>query len=159
MRIFDSSGYLIIPDPREKVRDRAKKVAIVEHCYCPNGDDIIWEYAQFNGFPGIRIFVEKENCEAGDIVLSPIFGDHTRVSLGVKLIHGEKLKLLCPICYAEFPVLKQCTCGKGELRVISLKKEFSFTDAIVVCDIVDCFNSYIIKAGEIITETMLESSG
>lgn len=159
MKIFDSHGYLIIPDPRERTREAAKKIAIVEHCFCPKGHDMIWDYAKFNGYPGIRIFVETEGGEKGDVVLSPIFGDHTRIALGLNLRSGEKSKLYCPICFVELPILKKCGCEKGELRVISLKKDFSYTDGIVVCDVVDCFNSYILRAGELITESMLEIPG
>ncbi len=157
-QIFNSHGYLIIPDPRAKRKEEKKSVAIVTECYCPDGHNLIWDYAQFNGYAGIRISVQKENGEIGDIALSPIFGDHSRVSLGINLVKGEKLKLFCPYCEKEFPVLKKCECDKGELRVISLKKQFSYHDGIVVCDVVDCFNSFIIKSGELITETMIEST-
>jgi len=156
---FDSRGFLIIPDPREHKKAGAilKPVAVVEHCYCPQGHDIIWENADFNGYPGIRLLVENQDHKRGFVILSPIFGDHTRVALDIKIREGEKLRLLCPICEAGFPVLKKCECENGELRVISLKKDFSYSDAIAICDIVGCFSSFIVKAGDLITQSMIEA--
>lgn len=158
---FDEKGFMIIPDPRllKEAKDilSRNKVVVVEYVYCPNGHNLIWDYADFNGYPGIRLKVRKKNQQEGDVVLSPIFGDHTRVSLGVKLTEGEAVNVFCPICGIEIPVLKECDkCKNGRIRVLSLSPKFDITRGIAFCDLVGCPNSYIVKSGELISEAYLE---
>ncbi|MCD6417859.1 hypothetical protein J7M00_03645 [bacterium] len=160
---FDERGFLVIPDPRELRRERREKkeaenkVIVVKSAYCPNGHDLMWDYASFCGYAGIRIGAEKPNGEKGEIVLSPIFGDHSRISLGIKLIDGEKLKLFCPECGAEIPVLTKCeNCEQGEIRVLSLARNFDIANGIAFCDVVGCPSSYIVDSGELIEQAYLE---
>lgn len=157
---FDEKGFMIIPDPRllseAKEALARSKVVVVEHVYCPNGHNLIWEYADFNGYGGIRLKIRKQNHQEGEVILSPIFGDHTRVSLGVKLVDGETVDVFCPICGVEIPILKECDrCGNGRIRVLSLPQKFDITLGIAFCDLVGCPNSYIVKSGELISEAYL----
>lgn len=160
---FDERGFLVIPDPRElrigkKFKERLmQRVIVARNAYCPNGHDLIWEYANFNGFPGVRLTVERSDGAKGEVVLSPIFGDHTRLSLGITLKDGEKLKIFCPVCSVEIPVLTKCeNCENGEIRVLSLDREFNMANGIAFCDVVGCPSSYILDSGDLIEQAYAE---
>ncbi len=162
--IFDERGFMIIPDPRElRLRREAKeshrKVVVVKKVFCPNGHNLIWDYASFNGCPGIRLRVRRPGGDEGEVVLSPIFGDHTRLSIGVKLVDGEKVSVMCPYCGVEIPVLTKCDqCSQGEIRVLSLSEEFDVSDGIAFCDVVGCPSSYIVRAGDLISREYVEGA-
>ncbi len=160
---FDERGFMVIPDPREfrAKREMSKtlerEVVVVKHVYCPNGHDLIWENADFNGCSGIRLRARRPNGNEGTIFLSPIFGDHTRVSLDIKLFEGEKLDILCAVCGVRLPVLGLCpNCENGELRALSLTEDFDIANGIAFCDLVGCPSSYILDSGKFINQIYLE---
>ena len=160
---FDERGFMVIPDPRQLRLGHAiersinRRVLVVKHAYCPNGHDLVWEFVDFNGFPGIHMRVKNASGAEGDIVLSPIFGDHTRVAIAIQLVDGEKLEIMCPVCGIGIPVLSRCpNCEAGELRVVSLNKEFDIANGVAFCDVVNCPSSHILDSGEFIAQSYLE---
>jgi len=161
---FDEHGFMIIPDPREFRIEREigetlkNKVVIVRHAYCPNGHDVIWKYVKFNRHSGLRIHVRRTDGQEGDVVTSPIFGDHTRMCIGVDLVPGEKLEFQCPICGVKIPVLNKCDqCEDGEMRVLSYNPNYDISHGVAICDVVDCPSSYIVSAGELIAHAQVHS--
>ena len=68
------------------------------------------------------------------------------------------MKLLCPVCKEELPVLQPCDeCGEGEIRLLFCSEEADEQNAIGFCDVVDCPNAVLISAGKLISEQMLEA--
>jgi len=155
---FNKKGYLIIPDPKSLPEEKPeKKILIVKECYCPNGHSLIDRRVKFNGHPGIRHGIRKSSGEEGEIVLSPVYGEHVRVEIGVDVAPGDVNTILCPECGVEFPSIDGCACGKGEIKAIFLDKEATFQNSIGICNVIDCFNSKLFSYGEVISQTMLEA--
>jgi hypothetical protein len=156
---FDRKGFLIIPDPKDiREEEPKKKVLVVKECYCPRSHNLMDSHVKFNGHPGIRHKIRKISGEEGEIVLSPVYGEYTRVEVGVDVAPGDINTILCPECGVEFPTIDQCTCGVGEIKAIFLDKEASMQHSIGICNAIDCFNSKIISYGEVISHKMLEAS-
>ncbi len=154
---FDEKGYMVMPDYQRDAREE-KKCLIVQEVYCHNGHNMIWDHAKFNGHPGIRLLVKNPDGTEGHVVVSPKYCDTTRVTLGIDLKVGERVKLCCPICGEELPTLKPCDfCDGGEIKTLSLRKPFDYNDAIGICDLVGCHNSVFFVAGELITDDMLKT--
>ena len=155
---FDKRGFLVIPDPKDIHEEKTgKKVLVVEECFCPKGHSLMDGRVKFNGRPGIRHKIRKISGEEGEIVLSPVYGEHVRVELGVDVAPGDVNTILCPECGVEFPTIDQCICGQGEIKAIFLDKEASMQHSIGICNAIDCFNSKIISYGEAISHKMLEA--
>lgn len=155
---FDKKGFLIIPDPKAFHQEEPKKkVLIVKECYCPKGHSLMDDRVKFNSHPGIRHKIRKKTGEEGEIVLSPVYGEHVRVEIGIDVAPGDANTILCPECNVEFPAIDQCICGKGEIKAIFLDKEASMRHSIGICNVIDCFNSKIFSYGEVISHKMLEA--
>jgi len=154
-KLFDSDGYMVIPQKKEKIQKKSNKCLVVKQCFCPNGHNMIWDNAKFDGHSGIRIIIETPDNKRGELLLSPIYGDSTKVTIGTTLKDGIKVRMRCPICEVELPVLKPCDyCDTGEFIAISLKNPFDYRDAIGICNIVGCHNSTFIAAGELISNDL-----
>jgi hypothetical protein len=160
MERFDEKGYWIIPEPRKsrKIRDDGQCIVIRE-LYCHNGHNVIADESDFHGNPGFKLLVEKENGERGHVYYSPIYGDNVSVAINIKLKIGEKVRLFCPVCEEEIPTLKPCDwCDNGDIKVLSLKKNFDYNQAIGMCEVVGCLNSIFIDSGELIGDDMQKVS-
>jgi len=162
---FDAHGFLVIPDPGEAKLKRQvahaleQPIVIAKHAFCPNGHDVIWENAQFNGFAGLRLKVRRANGEEGELIMSPIFGDKAHVTLGIKPQEGEKLDVFCPICNAEISVLMRCeNCENGEIRFLSMEPKYDMRNGIAFCDVMSCSSAYLLDAGKLITMAALAAN-
>ena len=160
---FDEHGFMVIPDPREAKQKREieqsidGKIVVVRHAFCPDGHDVMSESVNFNGHDGIHLKIRRPDGDEGDMILSPIFRDQTIVYMGTKPAAGEKLDVFCPICGVKLPILSQCeNCDGGEIRVLSLSKEFDIANGIAFCDMVGCPSSYILDSDELIEQAYLE---
>ncbi len=154
---FDEKGYMVMPEPKKDQGKDDRKCLLVKEAFCQNGHNLIWEDADFNGHGGIRLLVKDNHGNEGHVILSPIYGDTTKVTLGIKLKEGERVKLCCPHCSEELPTLKPCDwCEGGEIKTISLRKPFDYNQAIGLCDLVGCHNSVFYTAGELVTDDMLK---
>jgi hypothetical protein len=154
---FDERGMLVIPDPRCYEKKAAEKVLVLNHCYCPEGHDLISSRACFNGRSGIMIRVRKLTGE-GTVALSPIYGDKTRVALDIDLESGEILDLRCPICDAPLPVYTQCPSCDGQMVAIFTQPKADFANCVAVCNRVDCPIASIIDSGQLIAQSMIETA-
>ena len=153
--LFEEGERLAIPKSTRLVHGPPEKILLTEHCYCPNGHDLINRRYKLNGNAGIYIEVTRGADQKGEVVLSPIYGDRTRCEIGLDLVPGEVFTFMCPICKAELPTLDRCVCHRGDLHMLYLDKNLSKDDAIIICDVVDCFNSYIITDGTILNHFSL----
>ncbi|MBN2725181.1 MAG: hypothetical protein JXR95_14040 [Deltaproteobacteria bacterium] len=123
---------------------------IVTKAFCPNGHNLIGNGGHtFDGYPGIKLKVSSDSTE-GYLEVSPFHGDHRRH--GVSFENGEKVKIMCPECESEFPVLGKCNCQKGHLHTIYLTEKLSETHMIAVCDQWGCYLSRVIDDNDLFSE-------
>ncbi len=138
--------------PKNKFLRRARrakkpeKPRIIEECYCPNGHSLIDDYVLFNELPGIKIKVRRNNEEEGFLVLSPVYGDHSKVTLGIKLKEGDLLDMSCPECGESLSVYSHCLACDSQTMTLFLTKEKSFSDCLVICQKVGCHNSRMVSS-------------
>lgn len=158
MQRFDKRGMLIIPNPVEKPAASLEEVIVVSELFCPSGHSLINNRATFNGHRGILVEAVQGEGAKGLLALSPVYGEKSRVALGLDLVTGERLVLRCPECNLALPVHSPCGCG-GDLVALFLTPEASFTQCIGVCDRVDCVNAKVISGGELITMALGAAGG
>ena len=155
MSIFNKKGMLVFPKPKKepKVEDQEKLLVFTE-CFCPCGHNLIDDKAQFDEFKGIYLKVSRGQRE-GFIALSPVYGNKTRVAVGMKLKEGTQYKLSCPKCDAVLPIFTKCYCG-GKIFTLFLNRKGSFDSFIGACSRIGCENSYIQIGEELITSVRLD---
>lgn len=156
MERFDHKGMLIIPNPLQELVTANREVAVIREGYCPNGHQLINPRANFNGYPGILLKVQKDD-KSGLIAVSPIYGDKTRFSLDIDLMARELVKLSCPVCGTVLPIHSTCTCG-GDIVAVFLTSGADFSNCIGLCNRIDCHNAKFIEAGKLIRMNLEEVS-
>jgi hypothetical protein len=153
MQRFNNEGMMIFPTPLPEAYRESERVLVVQACYCQRGHMLINERAQFNEFNGIFLRVKK-NDEDGLVALSPVYGDPSRVSLGVRLEKNDVFSLLCPECGVQLPVFGPCRC-EADLITIFLTAEADFGNCIGICSRVGCFHAQLMSGNELLTLTSL----
>lgn len=154
MKIFNSKGMLVVPNPVSKESIcKSPNIVIVEECYCPNGHNLISDQAIFNGFNGIVVRV-KRGEEEGLVALSPVYGYKSRVSMNVYLENGDIWDVFCPECHKELPVYSKCECG-GDMVVMFCSQDTSFTECIGICNRIGCYHAGIMRSNELLTMSMI----
>lgn len=155
MERFNARGMLIIPNQLKRDLDVAQKLIVMSHLYCPEGHDLVSSRAVFNGYPGVVIRL----CGAGGgglVAMSPIYGQKVRVSINADVVSGEVMTLCCPHCGVSLPAFSPCACG-AELIALFTTREKTYADCVGVCNRVDCENSQMIVADELVSLSMLEA--
>lgn len=153
MQRFDKKGMLIVPNPVDRPEPAVEDVIVVSELYCPDGHTLISNRATFNGYPGILVTAKQGDGSKGLLALSPIYGEKSRVALGLDLVPGERLELHCPHCSMVLPVHSACGCG-ANLVALFLGMDGEFTHCIGLCERVDCVNAKVISGGELITRAL-----
>jgi len=156
MRIYDRRGMLVIPKPQPVVNQEDKPVILVKECFCQNGHNLVSNRVTFSNFDGIYLKV-KNNEKEDFIGLSPVYGEKCRIALGVELVKDEIYEFYCPDCNEELPVFSPCHCG-ADIVTLFLNERGDYKDCIGICNRVDCSNSVVRNKGELIGETVLNSS-
>ena len=126
-KIFNEDGTLYIPIsgklklPTEKVIESHGQ-AVVTEAYCQNGHSLIGD-VKINEQSGLNfLYTDQEGKKEAKIVISPVVGDRTKVNLDKNMFEkDEVVKVLCPHCRNELPVLFICEC---EANVIKLTTRF-----------------------------------
>jgi len=140
---------MVFPNPIKKTGIcKEKSLILIKKCYCHNGHSLISDKAIFNGEKGITITVKKGKRK-GLVALSPVYGYKTRVCLDAKLEPGEIWQICCPTCEEALPVFSSCSC-EGDIVALFLDKNADFSNSILICNRIDCFNAQIKFNDEII---------
>ena len=149
---------------RERVRIRKKTASdstgvrlleqafvVVTQAHCPAGHNLVGAGpTAFEGYPGIAIWVSDGKTQ-GLVELSPVHGDKTKV--GPDFPPGTKLRLECPICRVELPVLARCSCqADGALHKLYLSEKPDEAYLVGLCDVWGCTRSRVIDGSEILSE-------
>jgi hypothetical protein len=151
MNRFDKQGIQVKPVSEiHKAAKSDKTVWVVKHVYCTNGHSLIEKEHPIHGHPGIRLEFKLPDNK-GEIVISALAGDLTKITLSGELEPGVSHRLSCPHCHVPLPVLMPCGCKRnGRLVVIGLTPQLNFNNAITLCDVAGCTNAAVIACGEIV---------
>jgi len=124
---------------------------VVTQAFCPRGHNLVGAGpTAFEGYPGIAIWVGDGRIQ-GLVELSPVHGDGTKV--GPDFQPGTRLRLECPVCRAELPLLARCTCqADGTLHKLYLTPDRDEAYVIGLCDVWGCTRSRVIDGNEILSE-------
>ena len=152
MEPADPKGIKILPNPVARQMNGKRGVLVVTECYCPNGHSLMHPRASFNGHPGILLKVQGEKG-AGHVVLSPVYGEKSRIALEVDLTEGEKLEVSCPFCETVFPMMGPCPCG-AELVALNTTPVPDDDNCLGICNRVGCIHSEVRSRGDLILLSM-----
>jgi len=155
MERFNKRGMLIIPNPIMAKDAVHEKSLVVGQLYCPEGHDLINRRVVFNGYPGILIKVQRGSV-TGMVGMSPICGDHARISIDIDLSSGEIMEFICPVCGTSLLRHSQCSCG-ADLIAFFTEPMVDFTNCIGICSRVDCKNSQILINDELVSLSMIDT--
>lgn len=142
MKLFDKKGMMLFPNPMKKSEIcESENLLIINECYCPNGHNLISDQAIFNGFKGIIIKVSRKK-QSGLVALSPVYGHKSRVSLNLSIKPDEIWEASCPTCDIKLPYFSKCSC-EADIFTLFLDKNADFSNSILICNRIDCFNAQV----------------
>jgi len=126
---------------------------VITQAFCPNGHNLVGRSdAMFDGYPGIAVFVVTPEW-SGEVVLSPIHGDHAKIGMPRSVPDGTRSVLKCPECEVELPKLTRCGCARGgELVAVFLRPDCNEGDVIGICNVLGCYRSRVLDNFEILSE-------
>lgn len=154
-RRFNTKGMMIVPcQTRKEIKD-CNRVLVVKSCFCSQGHNLISSRALFNGHPGIMVKIKNDE-KAAFAVLSPIYGDKTRISMGADLEEGDAYHFYCPECDSQLPTHSICSCG-GSYVALFNDPSADFSDCIGICNRVGCTHSVILNGNELFTHACMDN--
>ncbi len=155
MRIFDDSGMMLFPSPYMRELRESSRALVVQTCYCPRGHNLIDDYAMFGEFSGILLRVQK-GLSKGLVAISPVYGDKSRIALGMHLVKGDVLTLLCPECGVPLPTYDECSCG-GDVIALFIRPVPDYGNCVGICNRVGCHNAEIRSGDELLSYANIAS--
>ena len=129
-----------IPVPRHKIDNKGGKLLIFE-AYCCVGHSLI-SGVKIDGYQGIHfIHTDQSGERESEIVVSSFVGDSTRVVLsGEPFKEGEAVRILCPVCRRELPILFDCECG-ADIYLFFINKDLKSTYGLSFCSRIGCMQA------------------
>ena len=161
---FTDSGRLHIPLkadvvlPRDRV-DREKGGLVVRQAYCPNGHSLMSD-VEIDGEKGIHFVYEstESGAQAG-IVISPFVGKcKKRILSGKAFAKDEVVRILCPTCRAELPVLFACECG-ARFCLFYIDSRLRHNYGQSVCSRIGCVRASQLRFSEDALHSFLNQHG
>ena len=142
-KMFNEDGTLYIPIsakiklPKDKVIE-AKGKAVITEAYCQNSHNLISD-VKINEQNGLNfIYTDQEGKKEAEIVISAVVGDRTKVNLDKNIFDKEEVvKVLCPTCRKELPVLLMCEC-EAPIYLIYIDKSSNPRHAQSFCSRIGC---------------------
>ncbi|MDX9759137.1 MAG: hypothetical protein RBU27_08260 [Bacteroidota bacterium] len=154
MRIFDDNGMMVFPTPVMRELRECSKALVVKACYCPRGHNLINDKVVFGDFEGILLRMRKGHSE-GLLALSPVYGDKSRITLGLRPERGDILTLLCPDCGVPLPVYDECMCG-GDILALFTRPVPDFGNCVGICNRLGCHHAEIRNGDELLSYANIE---
>ena len=139
---------MIIPSPKHPGSEKEVQGVIIKKCFCINGHNLVSRQAQFGEYDGIVLNVSMDD-QKGIIALSPVFGDKSKITLGIVLDKGKLVQLSCPVCLTKLPVFSRCECG-GDLLIMFTGSLNDFNNCVGVCNRVGCKHAEIKNEGHLL---------
>jgi hypothetical protein len=140
--IFDDSGRLIIPDIDRHLHRWSVATAgdqqIVTQAYCPSGHSLISDQ-HIDGHPALHFLYQSQDATRhAHVLISPIVGCRIKTFLsGDAFEPGEIVRVLCPICRIEMPILSQCSCG-APIHLFYMDRQFDHRVGQSFCARIGC---------------------
>jgi hypothetical protein len=142
------------PDTSTRLQDLTEKgpgyVVVLTRAFGPNGEDLIdHEGPRFSGEPGVKIHVKQGDKEE-DIVLSPFFGDPSKVWTE-EFDEGKRCELSVPETGAELDKIPGMTSEDGgEYYAIYLTDDLGEGELVAVNDMWGNYDSRVLSEGELL---------
>lgn len=149
MKRFTDKGTMHIPKNtlrEKKQKSDASKPVLLTGCYCPNGHSLFDEHTQINEHTAIKLRIENQRGGKGMLALSPVYGEHARVTFDIQIDKGDILDMYCPECNEPLKVYSSCSVCDSEMLTIFLTKENNYSDCVGVCKRVGCHNSKLVSS-------------
>lgn len=116
-RHFTKRGRLKIPIfggvqvPEGTLKKQGEDL-IVREAYCSKGHDLMSD-VRIDGEKGIRfLYASPDGSKEAEIVISPFLRKcKKKILSGEPFAKDEPVRILCPFCRIELPVLYDCECG------------------------------------------------
>lgn len=142
-KMFNEDGTLYIPVsgrlklPKDKVIE-AQGMAVITEAYCQKSHSLISD-VQIDGQNGLNfIYTDMDGNKEAEIVISSVVGNRTKVNLDKTMFENDEVvKVLCPKCRDELPVLFMCEC-EAPIYLIYLDKNSNPRHAQSFCSRVGC---------------------
>ncbi len=147
MKIFNRKGGMRIPEQKIAEGEPKMKPIVLEECYCPNGHNLINTKNKFNKLNAITIQIKRKN-QKGLLILNPVCGDKSTVTIGVDMLNKEIWEFYCPECGIELPNYAHCYC-KGNLKILFCSHPPDYSHFVGICNRAGCNNSVIKKGDEL----------
>lgn len=163
-KIYTKDGKIKFPVdiavnlPENKYGMHKEKV-VLYNAYCQNGHDMMSDVL-IDGNKGINlIYRSKDTREETEIVISPVIGDNSKQYIkGNPFIQGEEVKVYCPECKIELPILLNCYC-QAPIYIFYMDKQFQKSYAQSFCSRIGCSQSSKIRfSQDILQEFLVEHS-
>lgn len=131
----------------------SEAMIILTQAFCPNGHNLVRRQdVLFQGYPGISLVVEGGGFK-GEVVLSPIQGDPSRIGAPDSLVPGTAFKMMCPECGVELPTMAPCHCDNGgKLVALYLDKKLREDHQVGICNVFGCLRSRLLDSMELLSE-------
>lgn len=150
MNRFTNQGKIHFPKNKflRPVRrtHKVKEKVIITECYCPNGHSLMDENSQFCENPGIKIKVKRNGVDEGFLILSPEFGDYSKMTVDITLKEGDLLEMFCPECGKKLPVYSSCYVCHNHMLTLFTTQDVSYSHCVGVCQKVGCHNSKMVES-------------
>jgi hypothetical protein len=145
-KVFNNKGGLIIPIkgsvnlPENNIK-QGKENLIVKEAYCSNGHSLI-SATKIDNENGINfIYTDKDGKKETDIVISSVVGSCEKELLkGSSLNNNDLVKILCPSCRTELPILLDCECG-APIYLFYIDKQLKHNYGQSLCSRIGCSKS------------------
>ncbi len=142
-KMFNKDGTLYIPIggvlelPKDRIIEEEGNVVVTE-AYCQNAHSLISD-VKINEQKGLKfIYTSKDGKKEAEIVISAVVGDRTKVNLDkTKFTPEEIVRVLCPTCRNELPVLFMCECD-APIYLFYLDKRTNPRHAQSFCSRIGC---------------------
>ncbi len=115
--MFNKKGRLNIPlnykmSIPKTIADEDSGNLFIKEAFCSQGHNLISD-VKINDQNGINfIYTDQNGGHESNIVISSFTGNYTKVRLsGDPFQDGEIVKIFCPECHTELPILYNCECG------------------------------------------------
>jgi hypothetical protein len=114
---FNKKGQLNIPLsgkiilPKRKVAKKQSDL-VVKEAYCPNGHNLLSDEKIDNQKSQHFIYASRRGNREAEILITSVLGKCSKKYLnGEPFRKGEIIRILCPTCRGELPILVNCECG------------------------------------------------
>jgi len=131
---------------------------IVNEAYCSQGHSLISDI-EIEGRKGIHfIYADESGERETEIVISPIVRKARKTILKGEPFHdGETVKILCPTCREELPILVNCECG-APIYLFYLDKELNHRYAHSFCSRIGCVKASRLRLSDDVLREIVDKN-